>query len=104
MADMAPSSTGNILNLSFYRFTPLPEREHLEPLRVRLKAICGEFGLKGTILLSAEGINGFLAGSVNAIRGFQETLNTAADLAPHFGGIVYKERSEERRVGKECRL
>ena len=91
MADIAPSSTGTILNLSFYRFTSLPEREHLGGLRARFQSLCGNLGLKGTILLSAEGINGFLAGPEDAIRDFQETMNTATDLAPHFGGIFYKE-------------
>ncbi len=47
------------LNLAAYKFTRLAE---LRPLRERLVARCREGRLKGTILLSPEGINCFVAG------------------------------------------
>lgn len=46
-------------NISTYRFAPLTD---LKPLRERLLELCKGWGLKGTILLSPEGINMFVAG------------------------------------------
>ena len=44
---------------AFYQFAALPDfRELREPLR----AICGGLGLKGSVLLAHEGVNGTLAG------------------------------------------
>lgn len=49
----------SIVNLSLYRFTPL---EHLEELQQQLRELSRTHGLRGTILLSHEGINLFVAG------------------------------------------
>jgi RluA family pseudouridine synthase len=48
-----------ITNIAAYKFAPLAD---LKPLRERLAARCKAWGLKGTILLSTEGINLFVAG------------------------------------------
>ncbi len=48
-----------VVNISAYQFASL---ENLQPLRDRLISVCREWGLKGTILLSTEGINLFVAG------------------------------------------
>ena len=48
-----------IVNISTYCFAPLGE---LKSLREELVVSCREWGLKGTILLSPEGINLFVAG------------------------------------------
>ncbi|MGB9114212.1 rhodanese-related sulfurtransferase [Bradyrhizobium sp.] len=49
---------------AFYQFAALPDfRDLREPLR----AICADLGLKGSVLLAREGINGTLAGSAEAI-------------------------------------
>ena len=53
-----------IVNIAAYKFATLdwlPER------RIELKAICVDAELKGTILLSPEGINMFVAGSRTSI-------------------------------------
>jgi UPF0176 protein len=51
---------------AFYQFAALPDfRELREPLR----AICAELGLKGSVLLAHEGINGTLAGSTDCRTG-----------------------------------
>jgi UPF0176 protein len=56
---------------AFYQFAALPDfRELREPLR----AICAGLKLKGSVLLAEEGINGTLAGSVDAIDGLVEEL------------------------------
>jgi UPF0176 protein len=49
---------------AFYQFASLPDfRELREPLR----AICADLGLKGSVLLAHEGINGTLAGTAEAV-------------------------------------
>jgi UPF0176 protein len=60
---------------AFYQFTALPDfRELREPLR----AICAGLGLKGSVLLAHEGLNGTLAGSATAIRGLVDELRQGA--------------------------
>jgi UPF0176 protein len=49
-----------IVNIAAYKFVALPE---LRSLRARLLALCKRWELKGTILLSAEGINLFVSGA-----------------------------------------
>ncbi len=53
-----------ITNIAAYRFAELSD---LKPLRERLMGLCREQSLKGTILLSTEGINLFVAGSASGI-------------------------------------
>jgi predicted sulfurtransferase len=70
-----------VLNIAFYLFFDL--KKFLE-FRRKLKTVCAEFNLKGTILVSSEGINGTLAGEEADIRKFQEFLRqelTGLDLA-----------------------
>jgi len=67
-----------VLNISAYLFTRIIDREQLRPvLRERAEAA----GLKGTILLAEEGINLFLAGDAEAVRGFVEELRTDSRFA-----------------------
>ncbi len=71
-----------ITNISAYRFVELGD---LKPLREELAASCKAWGLKGTILLSSEGINLFVAGGADAIDGLLERLRALpglADLTP----------------------
>ncbi len=65
----------SILNVAAYRFVPLPDAAALvAPLRAR----CTAGGLKGTVIVAAEGINLFLAGANDAIDGFLGWLATDA--------------------------
>lgn len=70
--------TDNVLNISCYKFVPLPDAAALRDL---LQARATEAGLKGTILLAEEGINFFLAGAADAVRGFVDALRTDARFA-----------------------
>ena len=63
----------DILNLSAYQFVRLPA-ESLPDLRVALRERARYLGLKGTILISPEGINLFLAAEESAIRDYQQFL------------------------------
>lgn len=75
-----------IVNLSGYRFVSLTEKQ-LPQMRTDLKAKAVECHLKGTILLSAEGINAFLAGTRENIDGFVSFMRTM----PAFTDIWFKE-------------
>jgi UPF0176 protein len=67
-----------ILNISAYKFIPLPDAS---VLRERLLAVALERSLKGTILLAEEGINLFLAGPAEDVRGFVDQLQKDARFA-----------------------
>ncbi len=78
------------LNISAYKFCRLGG---LESLRAQLKERCRELDLKGTIVLSTEGINVNVAGVDDRVEGLRREL--AAD--PRFADLEYKEsRSNER--------
>lgn len=66
-----------VINISVYKFTPLAD---LVPLRDRLRLLAAEAGLRGTILLSPEGINLFVAGTRVAIDRLLLTLHGIAGL------------------------
>lgn len=68
----------DVLNISAYLFTPLSGRE---ALRERMLAGCAAADLRGTILLAPEGVNMFLAGEADALRGFLAGLRTDPRLA-----------------------
>lgn len=73
-----------VLNLAAYKFTQLTA---LQPRRERLQALCRELELKGTILLSPEGINLFLAGQREAL----DTLLASLSSDPEIGNLEVKE-------------
>jgi UPF0176 protein len=66
-----------IYNIAGYQFALLSE---LKDLRMHLLDWCKKNHLKGTILLSAEGINLFLAGSKNSIELFLAEVRKLAGL------------------------
>jgi len=68
----------DMLNVSAYQFTPL---DALPELRADLKARCNGLNLKGTILIAAEGINLFLAGSEISVSALLEFLLADARFA-----------------------
>ena len=72
----------DILNISCYKFTPLPDADALQPV---LLARANALALKGTVLLAEEGINFFLAGPASAVHAFVDALREDprfADLNP----------------------
>jgi UPF0176 protein len=60
---------------AFYQFAALPD---FRCLREPLRAVCADLGLKGSVLLAHEGINGTLAGSADAIAALVEELQRGA--------------------------
>lgn len=73
-----------ITNISCYKFASLTD---LKALRERLLAFCKEHALKGTILISTEGINFFIAGertNVDALVDVLRKIPGLEDLAPKY--------------------
>ena len=71
-----------IINISCYKFVPL---DNLEDRRTALRRRAVELNLKGTVLLSHEGINLFVAGPPDSIHLFVDFLRSDpafADLKP----------------------
>jgi UPF0176 protein len=66
-----------ILNIAAYKFAPMGE---LRGLRLRLLGLCRGWGLKGTILLSGEGINLFVAGEGEKVELLLKELRTLPGL------------------------
>ena len=72
-----------ILNIAGYRFVDIPDRDELrEPFMNR----CNSLELKGTILLSPNGINFFLAGAEDSVSEFIRYLESDE----RFSGIPIK--------------
>jgi UPF0176 protein len=67
-----------IANLSAYKFTPL---DRLPETKEQLLALAREGNLRGTILLSPEGINLFVAGNRSAIDHLMIAVRTLPGLA-----------------------
>lgn len=84
------------LNAAFYCFSPVP-RESLPNLRASWSRSLRELGVKGTVILAPEGINGFLAGAEKAVR---DALAVIRSL-PAFSSLQAKEsRSADIPFGK----
>ncbi|MCR5881443.1 sulfurtransferase [Rhizobacter sp. J219] len=95
-----------VLNISSYLFVPLTDTL---ALRESIRSQAAERQLKGTVLLAEEGINLFLAGSAEAVRGFVAWLKQDArfsELAPKeswsdhvpFGKLLVKVKREIIRM------
>ena len=82
--------TNQHLNIAGYKFVVLPDRD---ALRHPLKQQCDELGLKGTILLSFEGINIFIAGPEENINVFRTSLLDDE----RFADIEFKESYSEHQ-------
>lgn len=76
----------NILNIAAYKFVSL-QASCLPELKDNLKTKVDELQLKGTILLSVEGINLFIAGLAESVKAFQIYLQEL----PYFAHLEYKE-------------
>lgn len=83
-------ATHPIVNISAYKFVTFNDTVEQRP---RFQAICAELGLKGTILLSPEGINMFLAARREAIDGYLSWLRRDT----RFADIAWKESFSEKQ-------
>ena len=84
----------HILNIAAYKFVSLDE---LPTRRDQLKSRCNELQLRGTILLAPEGINLFLAGTIENIAAFKTELCSEV----FFADIQFKDSfSDHQPFGK----
>jgi UPF0176 protein len=72
------SSAPSFVNIAAYKFITI---DNLEELRPQYQAICAELGLKGTDLLTPEGINMFLSGTRADIDQYLAWLRSDARFA-----------------------
>ncbi|CDN49348.1 oxygen-dependent tRNA uridine(34) hydroxylase TrhO [Neorhizobium galegae] len=79
-----PEATGAWLVAALYHFARF---DRYESFREPLQAFCDENGIKGTLLIAREGINGTVAGSDAAISGLLAYLRAQ----PEFAGLEHKE-------------
>ncbi len=82
-ASTADSDSQNVV-AALYKFVALPDYQALAP---RLKALCDQQDIKGTLLLAEEGINGTVSGSRFAIAALMAFLEADG----RFDGMSYKE-------------
>lgn len=83
MAESKPE----ILNLAGYLFVEL-DKDHLEQVRYQLRDVAKKLNIKGSILLSTEGLNCFYAGFEPDVRAFQVEF---AKFIPEAKKIDYRE-------------
>lgn len=69
----------NFLVAALYKFVTLPDFEELQK---PILDICEKNGIKGTILLASEGINGTVAGPETGIRNLLSYLNKRTEIGP----------------------
>lgn len=84
-----------VTNLAAYRFVKLAG---LKELREELLGLCKDAGLKGTILLSVEGVNLFIAGAAEGISKLMERLRAIPGLEDFEGKISESEDQPFRRM------
>jgi UPF0176 protein len=72
------ASPASYVNIAAYKFITLDNLEQMRPL---YQAVCAEQRLKGTILLTPEGINMFLSGLRDDIDGYLAWVRSDARLA-----------------------
>jgi UPF0176 protein len=83
-----PSVMQQILNLAAYRFVTLENTAQWRPL---LLERCRALDLRGTILLAPEGINLFVAGTIDAARAFIDYLRNDPLFEGKFADLQFKE-------------
>ena len=93
MAAVAQKNDEPYLNVSSYKFTKL---EKLQELKVKLKNHALGTGIKGTILISDEGVNLFLSGLPENVHAYNDFL---ADKTP-IGRMEFKESFSSSRPFK----
>ena len=83
------------VNIAGYRFVDIPDRDEL---RQPFRDICEKLSIKGTILLSHEGINFFLAGSQESMDSYLQFLEMDQRFQNIPLKISYSEKQPFRRM------
>ena len=89
------SAATSHVNIAAYKFVTFANTEEMRP---RYQALCRELGLKGTILLTPEGINLFLSGPRAQIDAFLAWLRGDARFADIEVKESYSEEQSHKRM------
>ena len=89
------TATQSVLNIAAYKFVAL---ENLPVWREQLLSRLNELGLNGTILLSPEGINMFLAGEESSVRQFIDFVRAFSEFADLATKDSYSDRQPFNRT------
>ncbi|KFC64388.1 putative rhodanese-related sulfurtransferase [Devosia sp. LC5] len=73
--------------MAIYKFADLPDCAELQPI---LAKFCCGLGIKGTLILAPEGINGTVAGSMDAIDALDNYLVDGPDFGTRLVGAEIK--------------
>ena len=73
---------------ALYKFTPFADPAAIQG---PLAQLCAQLGLRGTLLLAREGINGTIAGLPDDIRNILDYLHTDPLFAGKFSDLEHKE-------------
>ncbi|CAH0480399.1 unnamed protein product [Peronospora belbahrii] len=95
MATQLETETCVYVNSSAYGFCVLPE-EKLPELKLQLLQVATDFGidqLRGTILLSTEGVNIRLSGTLDAVEAMKVAIS---NLSSDIKGLEFKDSYSER--------
>jgi len=92
------SSPHQYVNIAAYKFITL---DNLEAMRPQYQALCEELALKGTVLLTPEGINMFLSGTREHIDSYLAWVRSDARLADlEWKESLSNEQSHKRMLVK----
>jgi len=91
----APLAADAHVNIAAYKFVTF---DNIEELRPQYQELCKELGLKGTILLTPEGINLFLSGPRANIDRFLAWLRSDARFADIEVKESYSEEQSHKRM------
>ncbi|MHA6689536.1 oxygen-dependent tRNA uridine(34) hydroxylase TrhO [Devosia sp. A449] len=78
--------------MAIYKFAALPDAEAIQP---KLAALCAAQGIKGTLILAPEGINGTVAGTIAAIDALADWLFDGAVFGGRLAGAEVKYSTAE---------
>ncbi|MEW6372015.1 MAG: sulfurtransferase [Pseudomonadota bacterium] len=90
---MSPVNTH--VNVAAYKFVTL---DNLDELRGQYQSLCNELGLKGTVLLTPEGINMFVSGPREQIDRYLDWVRSDARLADLEWKESYSNEQSHKRM------
>ncbi len=94
-AEAQAAAAAQHVNIAAYKFVTFDNTEEMRP---QYQALCRELGLKGTILLTPEGINLFLSGPRAQIDRFLAWLRSDARFADIVAKESYSEEQSHKRM------
>ncbi len=91
----AHATTGRYVNIAAYKFITFDNTEEMRP---QFQALCAELNLKGTILLTPEGINMFLSGLPADIEAYLAWLRKDPRFADIEVKFSYSDEQSHKRM------